>query len=53
MVYTIPISLSLAEAFWPVATGVNAEPPENSYGVPVGPESVRNAFFQILAEEND
>jgi hypothetical protein len=47
-VYTVQMSTSLTEAFWPVATGLPADPPENSYVVPVDAVSVRNAFFRVI-----
>jgi hypothetical protein len=50
-VYSIEITPSLMQRFVAIASGLAAEPPENSYVVPVDFEAVDTAFFRIVISQ--
>jgi hypothetical protein len=50
-VYTVQMSTSLTGEFLPVATGLSAEPPVNTYAVPLDDQTAGQAFFRVILSQ--
>jgi uncharacterized repeat protein (TIGR01451 family) len=50
-VYTVQMSTSLTDEFLPVATGLSAEPPENTVVVPLDADAAGQAFFRVILSQ--